>query len=77
MHKCRNGGENGGENRDGSEDARGGVTLTSNQKPHQKDPTPQRDRRIIQRTRAHMQEARDRIGEEKGGAEKRKKLQER
>ena len=49
-------------NRGGLEDARAGATLTGNQQPQPQNPTPQRDRRIVQRTRARGREARDRIG---------------
>ena len=39
-------------NRGGLEAARGGATPTSNQQPQPQYPTPQRNRRIIRRTRA-------------------------
>ena len=59
-------------NRGGSEDARRGARQTSSHKPHSQDPTPQRDRRIMRRTRAQGREARDRIGK---GGKKRTKIQ--
>ena len=46
----------------GSEDATQGATLTSDQQPQSQDPTPQGDRRNVQRSRAQGQEARERIG---------------
>ena len=61
--------------RRGSEDARGGVTPTSNQQPQPQGPTPQRDRRAMRRTRAQGREARERIGEGGGKDKKCKKLQ--
>ena len=69
-----NGREGGGENREvgggerepGSEDARRRVTRTSNRQPQPQGPTPQRDRRILLRTRAQRREARDRIGRRRG-----------
>ena len=45
---------------------------TSNQQPQPQDRTPQRDHRIIWRTRAQGREARDRIGEGRKEAKKRK-----
>ena len=46
-------------NKGESEDARGGAISTSNQQPQPQDPTPQRDRRIMRKTRAKGREARD------------------
>ena len=62
-------------NRGGSEVARVGTTPTSNQQPQPQDPTPQRDRRIMCRTRAQGREAGDVTGEGGGKAKKRKKPQ--
>ena len=63
--------------RGGSEDAREELTPTRIQQPQpQGDPTPQRDRHLIGRTRAHQgREARDMIGKRGGGTRKRKKSQ--
>ena len=52
---------------------RGGATPASNQRPQWQDPTPQQDRRTMQRTRSQGREARDRIREGRGEAMKRKK----
>ena len=59
--------------RSGLEDARGGATPTGNQQPQppQENSTPQRDRRIMRRTKAQGQdrmgwETRDRMGESGG-----------
>ena len=52
-------------NRGGSEDARRRAAPTSNQQPQPQDPTPQRGRRIMGRTRVQRREARGRI--EEGG----------
>ena len=45
----------------------------NNQQPQLQDPTPQRDRRIMLRTRVQGRETWDRIGESEGGAKKRTK----
>ena len=58
-------------NRGGSDDVRGGPTLTSNPQPEPQDPAPQRHRRIMRRTRAQGRETRDRVGE--GGSEAKKR----
>ena len=62
-------------NRSGSEDAREGVTPTSNQSPQPQDPTPPRDRHIMRRTRPQGREARDIIGEDGEKAKERQKPQ--
>ena len=49
------------------------MTITSDQQPQPQDPTPQRDHRIMLRTRAQGREAGDRVGEGGGEAKKRKK----
>ena len=49
----------------GSEDARRWATQTNNQQPQPQDPTPQRDHRIMLRTRAQ--------GREEGGGETKKR----
>ena len=54
-------------NRGRSEDTIRHATPTSNQQLQPQDPTPQRDRRIMRRTRVQEQEARDRTRE--GGGE--------
>ena len=59
--------------RGGLEDARRQATPTSNQQPHPQDPMPQRDRRIMPKTRAQGREARDGIGEGRGEVKKRNK----
>ena len=51
------------------------ATPTSNQQPQPQDPMPQRDRRIMRRTRAQGREAKEEIGEGRGEAKKRKKPQ--
>ena len=51
------------DNRGGSEDATRRATPTSNQQPQLQDPMPQRDSRIVLRTRAQGREARGRVGE--------------
>ena len=63
-------------NMDGSEDARRRAKPTSNQQPQPQDPTPQRDRRTMPRTRAQGQEAGGRFGEDGGEAKERKKSHE-
>ena len=47
---------------------------TDNQQPHPQDPTPQRERGIIKRTRAQGREAKGGIRERGRGAKKRKKV---
>ena len=49
------------------------ATPTSNQQSQPQDPTPQRDRRIMRRTRAQEREVRYRIGERGEGVKRRKK----
>ena len=81
--ESRDGGKNGSgnvnENKESVnrwlEDMRERVTPTSDQRPQSQDPTPQRDRCIMRRTRAQRRKVRDRIGESGGGAKKRKKPQ--
>ena len=63
-------------NRGGSEDARRGATPTSNQQLQPQNPMPQRDRRIISRTRGQGKKARDRIGEGGGEGEKAQQIPE-
>ena len=63
-------------NRGESEDVQEGATPTNNQQSQPQDPTPQRDRRIMQRIRAQGREARGKIEEGGGEAKKRKKPQE-
>ena len=62
-------------NRGGSEGARRGATSTRNQQPQSQDPTPQRNRCIMRKTRAQRREARDRIGKGGNEAKKREKPQ--
>ena len=64
-----------GSNGGGWEDARGGATPRSNQRSQSQDSTPQRNRRIMRRTRAHRREAGGKIGEGGEEAKKRKKHQ--
>ena len=64
--------------RDGAQDAREGVTPTSNQQPQPQDPTPQRDRRTMQMPSAKEREARDMelIGAGRGGRRRGEEVQE-
>ena len=57
--------------RGGVEDATEGTTPTSNPQRQPQDSIPQRDRRIMRRTRSQRRKARDRIGEGGGEANKR------